>query len=318
MRRITSLSLSLIILTACNQEQTPLPGGPDTGLALARSSHAKDSLILLKDSLLGVKEKQLSLQSQLIGDAATSARLVSEINRDLSKARDLRIKPDTSRDESQIQNASEELAIVQKKVQAVIARLNSAESRIRRLRSDSITTAAFGAEQMARIGEYEKSIANLRSTVDQQRMEIAVLTQRVDSVVAVTRVLYAKNDSVVARNEAMAAHEDSVFVAIGTEKELTAKGIIRREGGTRLMFGRGKTIVPARTLDPAAFTVMSKARDLTIPLPRTDKDYRVVSRQSLDYAQIDKPKDALVRGSLKVTDPGKFWAPSKYLILVQR
>ncbi len=116
----------------------------------------------------------------------------------------------------------------------------------------------------------------------------------------------------------MAAHEDSVFVAIGTEKELAAKGIVRREGGTLLLFGRGKTLVPGRTLDPSVFEVMSKSKDLTIALPRTDKDYRIVSRQSLEFTDVAKPKDAMVRGSLNITDPAKFWAPSRFLILVQR
>jgi hypothetical protein len=116
----------------------------------------------------------------------------------------------------------------------------------------------------------------------------------------------------------MAAHEDSVFVAIGTEKELTEKGVIRREGGTLLAFGRGKTIVPARTFELEDFQVMSKSRDLTIQLPQLDKEYRVVSRQNLEFTDSSNRKNTMVKGALTVTDPEKFWAPSKYLILVQR
>jgi hypothetical protein len=109
-----------------------------------------------------------------------------------------------------------------------------------------------------------------------------------------------------------------VFVAVGTEKELAARGIVRREGGTRLLFGKGKTLVPARHLDPAAFHVMSKEHDLAISLPNADKFYRVVSRQSLEFADPANTKNALVKGSLKIANPDSFWAQSRFLILVQK
>ena len=127
-----------------------------------------------------------------------------------------------------------------------------------------------------------------------------------------------ENVTLASRNSAWAAREDSVFVAIGTEKELTEKGVIRREGGTLLAFGRGKTIVPARTFELGDFQVMSKSKDLTIELPEVDKEYRVVSRQNLEATETVNPNSTLVKGTLHVTDPEKFWAPSKYLILVRR
>jgi hypothetical protein len=310
--------LTVAALAACNDSPKNTAGGPDTGLALARTSRAKDSLIMVKDSLLGEKEKQLSAQSQLIGDAATSARLVSEIDRDLSKVRSLRIKPDTTQRESAMLNASEQLATVQKKVNALVARLNSSEARLRRMRKDSATHATFDASQLVQMQEYERSIGDLRASVEQQRTEIAGLTARLDSMGRSNVALAARNDTITARVNALAAHEDSMFVAIGTEKELTSKGLIHREGGTLLLFGRGKTIVPSRALDPAAFTVVSKTNSKSIPLPRADKEYRVVSRQSLEFTSLADTKEPKVRGTLEITDPDKFWAPSRYLILVQR
>lgn len=317
MPRYSTLACALVLAMACNQSPPASYAGGDTGLALARTSHAKDSLIMLKDSLLGVKERQLSLQSQLIGDAATSARLVSEIDRDLSRAR-VQVKLDSSQSESAIQNASDELAIVQKKVTAVVNRLNASEARLRQMRRDSVATATFTAAQAAQLAEYERSIADLRSTVERQTQEIASLTARVDSMSTINVALNQRNDSLTRSNVAMAAHEDSVFVVIGTEKELTEKGIIRREGGTWLAFGRGKTIVPARTLDREEFQVLSKTQDVTIPLPKSDKEYRIVSRQSLEYTDSANPKAPMVKGALHVTNPDQFWAPSRFLILVQR
>jgi flagellar biosynthesis chaperone FliJ len=318
MRRLMALALPLALLAACDRG-SPLPGVPsDTGLVLARSSRSKDSLIILKDSLLADRARQLSLQSQIIGDATTSARLVAEIERDLSRVRSLRVQGDTSQIESAIEATSARLSLVQKKVTALINRLNASEARLRQIRNDSASHAAADAATMAQLKEHEQSIAELRTTVEQQRSEIAMLEQKVDSVVRANIVLVSQRDSVVIVANTFAAREDSVFVAIGNEKELVQKGLVRREGGTLLMFGRGKTMVPGRTLDPAQFTVLSKARDRQIALPRADKEYRIVSRQALEYTDLAKPKDALVRGTLTITDADKFWAPSKFLILVEK
>lgn len=318
MRRLLALASSVALLTACDRG-APLPGTPsDTGLALARSGRAKDSLIILKDSLLAERQRQLSLQSQIIGDATSSARLVAEIERDLSRVRSLRVSGDTSQIESAIQTTSAQLATVQKKVTALINRLNASEARLRQIRTDSSTHAAADSATMAQLREHERSIADLRATVEQQRAEIAMLEQKVDSVVRSNVVLASQRDSIIVVANTMAAREDSVFVAIGSERELTQKGLVRREGGTILMFGRGKTMVPGRTLDPSQFTVLSKTRDRKIMLPRADKDYRIVSRQALEFTDLEKPRDAIVRGTLTITDAEKFWAPSKFLILVEK
>ena len=309
MNRYSLLACAVVIASACNQNPPEGYTGGDTGLALARSSRAKDSLVMVKDSLLAVKERQLSFQSQMIGDAATSARLISEIESDLSKAR-IQVKDDRKL-ESGVESASDRLVLVQKKVDAVLSRLTASETRIRRMREDSVARTMLNATQAAQIAEYEKSIADLRVSVENQGREIAALSVAVDS-------MGRENVALAAKNSAMSAHEDSVFVAIGTEKELTEKGVIRREGGTFLAFGRGKTIVPARSLELDDFQVISKSKDLTIALPQTDKEYRVVSRQNLEYTDSVNRKNTMVKGSLQVTDPEKFWAPSKFLILVQR
>lgn len=318
MKRYSLIAGALAFALACDSSQLPEAyTAADTGLALARSSRAKDSLIMLKDSLLGLKERELSFQSALIGDAATSARLVSEIANDLSKAR-IEVKGEAPKTESGVSTAADELKLVQQKVRVVLDRLSASETRIRRLRSDSVSRTMVNAKQAEQIATYEQSIADLRATVENQAVELAVLTGRVDSLGRANVALLAQNEVLGAENSAMAAHEDSVFVVIGTEKELEEKGIIRKEGGAWFTFGAGKTIVPARSFNRDDFEVLSKQVDLTIELPEPDREYRVVSRQSLEFTSSENLKDPIVKGALQVTDPEKFWAPSKYLILVRR
>ena len=305
---------ALVCLGAC-QRDSATRSPSDTGLALATSAHAKDSLIVLKDSILAVRQRQLSEQGALMSDAVTSARLVTEINTTLGKVRNLKTSKDSAATESAVSTASVELTAIQGKVDALVSRLNASEARVRRMRKDSSALATTTGSQLR---DYEQSIAELRASVEQQRQEIVVLTQRVDSIAKANVILVARGDSMTVVNRAMAAREDSVFVAIGTEQELAAKGIVRREGGTLWFFGRGKTMVPGRSPTISAFQVLSKQRDLSIALPKADKEYSVVSRHDLAFTNASGAKGARFKGALQITDAERFWAPSKYLILVQR
>jgi hypothetical protein len=313
MSRFVFLVAVAATLAACGDSGRPGVSVPGAPAQPRLSSNQKDSVIKMKDSLLSEKTRQLSEQSQLIGDATTTARLVSELDRDISQVRGLRLDKEKNGDKPELEGktTSEQIDVVGKKVRSLIARLNTSESRLRKMRDEASKHARVDSTQIAQLAEYERSLQDLRATVERQKQEIAMLTQRVDSVVKV-------NTALTVRNTEMAAREDSVFVAIGSKKDLLAKGIVRQEGGTKLFFGRGKTLVPARDIQPQQFQLMSKSRDLMIPLPRRDKAYRIVSRHSLHYADPQDPRDASVYGTLKITDATAFWSSSKYLILVER
>src|SRR5205085_5833668 len=55
-----------------------------------------------------------------------------------------------------------------------------------------------------------------------------------------------------------------------------------------------------------------------ITVPDTSRRYQIVSRQSLDDAEAPQRDGPSFRGNLKIKDIDKFWAPSKYLIIVER
>jgi hypothetical protein len=305
-RRIFALALAATAVACKEQPRRNADGTP------ALSYAAQDSLLQIKDSLIAEKTRQLSEQSAIIGDAATSARLISDIDKDLAAVRGLKSKQATATNVAETEaNASSKLEGIQGKVRALIARLNASEARVRKMRQDELAHAQVDSQQVGRLAEYERSIADMRATVERQQAEIVVLTQRVDSLTTANTVL-------IARTGEMSAREDSVFVAIGSEKDLMKRGLIKKEGGTKLMFGRGKTIVAARHLEPAQFQTISKLKDLTISLPDPNKTYRVVTRQDMHFAEPQDPKKGMVKGSLKISDPNAFWGGSKYLILVEQ
>ncbi len=305
-RRTISLALLATAVACQEQPRRNADGTP------ALSYAAQDSLLKVKDSLIAEKTRQLSEQSAIIGDAATSARLIGEIDKDLAKVRNLKTNRASATTVAETEaNASAKLEDVRDKVRALISRLNASEARVRKMRAEELAHAKVDSEYVDRLASYERSIAEMRATVERQAAEIVTLTQRVDS-------LHSANTVLIARTTEMSAREDSVFVAIGSEKDLMKRGIIKKEGGTKLMFGRGKTIVAARHLEPAQFQTISKQKDLEINLPNPDKAYRIVTRQDLAYAEPRDPKKGVVKGSLRISDPNAFWGGSKYLILVEQ
>ena len=82
----------------------------------------------------------------------------------------------------------------------------------------------------------------------------------------------------------------------------------------------GKTLVPARALDDNKFVSADRREVLTIPLPRADKYYRIVSRHDVGLVEIGKKeKDGSFKGeALRIVDPAKFWAASRYLIISEK
>ncbi len=313
---LTSLAASLA-LVAC-ERPTPAAGAGDTGLALARSASAKDSLIRLKDSLLAEKSRQLSEQSQLLGDAAASARMAAQIEKTLADVRVTRAKGEVPAAESSMPSTAAQLELADRKVKTLMARLNASQARVRRMQQDSVTRASMDSVTLVRLAEYERSITELRGTVERQQAEIVALTTRVDSMRRENVVLVARNDTMQMRTNALLAREDSAYIVIATEKELIDRGIARKEGGTRLLFGAGKSLVPGRTFDPTSFRVVSKQRDTSIEFPRSDKTYQLVSRHNLQFTNQAAIRDAKVKGALTITNPEMFWSASKYLIFVER
>src|SRR5258706_51029 len=55
-----------------------------------------------------------------------------------------------------------------------------------------------------------------------------------------------------------------------------------------------------------------------LPLPASDKEYRIVSRQDTSALETPPDHDGKISGhAVKIADPAKFWANSKYLIIVE-
>lgn len=165
-------------------------------------------------------------------------------------------------------------------------------------------------------------LGDLNARLSQRDKEISVFQDEIRQLRTANETLVAEKSVLTDTVKAMDVRENRVFYTIGSRRQLLADGVAIEEGGSRglLIVKLGKTLVPARTLDETRFTRADRRDVLTIPPPRSDRAYRIVSRHDAELIEVaKKEKDGSFRGeSIRVTDPAKFWGVSRYLIIAEK
>jgi len=271
-------------------------------LAIAACQNKQDAAKLQQIAAVSAE------RDRLMQDMADNARLMSEIGSELSHvqmpSKALHVSTESplraSRD-----SVIQKIRYIATKVTESEARLRESERRIHDLTvvSDSMKSTL------------ETTLANYESMVETQKQTITSMTEQLTE-------LSAQNAALMDTVNFLATATNKVYYVIGTEDDLVQRGIIKKEGGSHFLFvfgKRGETLVPARQLDPSAFLVLNNKRELReITLPDSTRPYRIASRQ--DLSALETPLDGAGRimGSvLKIADPERFWATSKFLIIVE-
>jgi uncharacterized protein (DUF3084 family) len=194
---------------------------------------------------------------------------------------------------------------MQARVNALVARAKLTAKLLGEAQAKQAASDAKMAEQAAKIEEDAQLIADLGATIDRQNNRIGELEASLDSLVGEMRTLGERHYK--------------AYVVIGTEKELMDKRVAVKEGGANLLVARpGRTLQPARVLNPSAFTSIDQRETTVITVPDSTKRYRIVSRQSLDAADVKQRDGQSFVGNLKITKPDEFWSASRFLILVRQ
>ena len=279
-----------------------------------------------QDSLNALTAEQLQLTTQLSAQKDSLARVIVDADDFImqidSQIRTVKGLPTSKRvsrrAESPIEEQLETRKEVLARVSALVERakttanqLAASRAREKALKSEMEETknALLATQQQLteaedRLTTDHSMIGDLNATIERQAARIADLELQVSNLIAETNV--------IAQN-----HYRAYYIT-GTEEELLEKGVIQREGGANLIIAHpGRTLQPARTLDPALFNAIDQRATREIPLDST-KRYRVVSRQNLDTAHVLHREKTTIRGPLQIADADRFWAGSRYLILVQR
>jgi hypothetical protein len=303
MRYAWLIALAVVATTGCNQAELK------KALADAKTSEAQ------KDSLLT--------------EVLETTQFVTDINSELAKTKNIAVKsgsadpglPGARKDRDDRKAALE-------KVQQIITRLNESEAKLAETETRAKQSRSRNARLLAQIETYKKTIEDLKSTAEAQRTEyeaqlaekntqIASLAGRVDTLTGQNSNLTAAKTALTDTVVNLTAYKNTVYYAVGTKSDLIKRGVVTKEGSKFLVFG-GTRLEPARNLNPEAFTAIDKTTNTKIALPKADKKYKIVSRQSPAYlAQGAATKDGKVMGTVDIARPEEFWSPSKYLILVE-
>ena len=282
---------ALVSLAACNRD------------AIARS----DSLQL---AISEQQTRHTELQTQLQAQKDSLTRVVldadmfiGQMDSAISTVRGL---PRSRRTASENPLADQIVARkeMMSRVEALVARAKTTASQLAELQRKQAASDSATRELESRIAQDAQMIADLGATIERQRTMIAALEMQADSL---GREVKSLGDR----------HYRAYYV-IGTEKELVATGVAVKEGGANLLIARpGKTLVPARVLNADAFSTIDQRQVTEIQVPDTTRRYKLVSRQSLDAAEVVERDGLTFKGNLKITKPEEFWASSRFLILVE-
>ena len=276
--------------------------------ALACQSKPSPQLQARIDSLQNAANER----DRLVQEMAQDARMISDVSAELAKVQ-VRGKLNVA-SESPGQ-ASRDSVVA--RVRYIATRLNDSESRLRsserRIRGLTSVSDSLRNTLVA-------TIANYDSVVTSQRAQLVAYATAIDSLKGENTVLTAVNTALKDTVGDLSLRENTVYYVIGTRADLKQRGLIDETGGSRFLFilwKSGKSVQPARNLDPAAFTAIDKRQVTTIPLPDSTKRYQIASRQDLGALATPPDPDGRLHGSVQISAPGRFWTASKYLIIVE-
>jgi hypothetical protein len=285
-----------VVASGCHRSQAELT----KALAESRAAEAQ------KDSLLT--------------EVLETTQFVSDLNSELAKAKVAELAVNEENGPPGAQQDKSQRKATLARIHQVIDRLNESEAKLILTEDRAKNAKTRNARLLAQIGTYKQTIEDLKTAAEQQQAEteaiisdqrgqIASLNGRVDT-------LSREKGWLIDTVAHLTAYKNRVYYAVGTKDELIENGVVTKEGSKFLFFG-GTRLEPARRPNLDAFTMIDKTQTLSIPLPRPDKKYKIVSRQSPDFLAGDVGEKGEVQGVMEIASPEEFWSASKYLILVQ-
>lgn len=252
--------------------------------------------------LMAKLEAQKDSLTQVVNDADG---FIAKVDSTVSKVKGLPKGKRKKNSESPIEDQLNARKEMLKRVSALVERAQE--------------TAKELADAKKREEELKSDNEKLKAQVDADALRIAELSSQIDQQAQTIAIMQAKVDTLDMTVNELRATQSKAYYVIGNEDVLIKKGIIVKEGGANLLIARvGRTLVPARNLDREMFTAIDVRNVHEISVPDTSRRYQIVSRQSLDDADAPDRDGPSFRGNLKIKDSDKFWAPSKYLIIVER
>ncbi len=254
-------------------------------------------------------------KDSLLREVVENTRLMSDIAAELAKIQQRKKKGGVESAELKTTLSDREFAL--EKIKEVVGRINESEKRLaasqQRVRSLGQTSDSLRSS----VSAFEATVIELQAAVENQKITIGWLNDQVGQLHSANVKLTARNAALSDTVSTLTVKDNTVYYVIGNKKELLGSGVVVEEGSKFLVFGK-KVLQPARDVDAAKFTAVDKRRVAEIALPKADKRYRIISRQNLSHLASAVDKDGKLAGSIQIASAEEFWAPSKYLIVVEQ
>lgn len=270
-------------------------------------------------------ERAVAQKDSLLNEFVETSQFIQNLNGELERIRKL---PGTARiviasdGETRIPVKAYRDSVLAH-VRQLISRLDSSEARLAAVSGRTGSTNNVLSRQVAAM---QAMLSAVRERFDGQQAELASLQGENRQLQSDRAGLRAERERLDRESAALkerladaAEAEGTVYFIAGTKAQLLEIGAVREEGGARsLSFRkRGQTLVPGRELHPDDFTPISRMGNRDLRMPKESKAYLIVSQHN-PALLTPTDKNMAVRGTVHIEDPIAFWAPSRFLILVEQ
>lgn len=285
-------------------------------LALATAGCADKAKL---NTALAESQRLSAEKDSLLNEVLANAEMVASISTELGKVKDLGANPVTAGEAGT--TANDQRTVVLGKIRDAITRLQQSEEALESAKQRLASMSKKDARLVAQVERYQKTIEEMKANIERQQAEYTAIIDSQNTQIVTLRTdldtVSAQKSRAEMERAALIDTMNTVYYIAGTRAELIEKGVAVKEGSKFLVFG-GTKVLPARDLDPSLFTVAHRLNDTVITLPRADRSYKIVSRQSPQFLSSVVSKDGKVSGGeLHISSPEQFWGSSRYLILVQ-
>ena len=259
-----------------------------------------------------LEKQQLAGQAELVKDRDNLGTAVAEYASMVNEL-DSVLRISSSRSGGDVVDDRQRRRDILRQARALRRSLDSMGKRIEQLESEARKLGTTNQSRLADIAALKATVAQLSGISDRQRTEIERMALQYDSLSQVSQTNALTAATLQATLTEKVEKQESVFVAVGSEKDLTRRGVIRKRGG---VVGIGSTITANLPFKQALFKPLRMSADTVIELPDSSATYRVITSQNAAGAS-GAPLHRL-SGRLVIQDPELFWRDSRYLIIVER
>jgi hypothetical protein len=247
-------------------------------------------------------------RDKLYDEVIDAARFVSDIQVDLSNARARYTRGKSKLSASELERPTRSRAELRADLKEVLAHLDSVEQRVATLEKSS----SSASKMTAQIISLQKTIASLRAAALDQQQQVENLTFQLATT---TR----ERDDLAGKVVTMTDEANLVYMVAKPLPDLLKSGILVEEGGRKGFLGlggkKGQTLVPGRNLQESEFTTLNMSSDSVLTL-QPGHTYKIASRHNGELLSPGPNAQGWLPSRMRITDPARFWATSRFLILI--